>query len=684
MLAWRSVLRRVRGKWMERDGSRVGKQVGGALYVHHSAVDRLLPEHARLIATAAKHVPQGNWNVAKIDLADDRAVSLLDYQEFAEYAFPALRQSHRVDLKAGIVSARRYEKNPPILHRKELLLPPDAPRRDVYVALTQELKQRGLFVDMSRRGRQDSWAAALAKAGIEVRDHHVVAAAPPVDTSIDAQVAGGSFGDGMPPVARHRTAIGRNSLSAPVAALNAAGLLDDGVSVLDYGCGRGDDVRALRTAGIDAEGWDPHFVPDRTVLTPRHVVNLGFVLNVVEDPVERREVLRRAFHLTERCLAVAVMLVGKGDVSGHRPHGDGFLSSRGTFQRYYTQAELRNFLIETLEVTPVAAGPGIFFVFRDEELEQRVLSRRQMGMGGGRLIRSVARPPSHHASGTSLRKEAFASVRSDLIELMLTIGRVPHADEIPSDLRMRLLEGRLSMKAAVADALAAIPADEMAATSANRVDEVGRFFALGAFSGRSPYRRLSPELQRDIRAFFGSLSAAEGIGRRMLFDAGDAEALATDARVNGIAGVGHLSDDKYQVHARDLPKLTPRLRTYIGIAQTLAGTLDSTTIYRVHLASRKLTALHYPDFDASALPRLSERTKVDLRTGEVTVFDHQSDGRVNVLLEKSHYMGEWDEKYEVQKKFDSSLRMLFGARLSNLTFIEIASTMMKAGLKSPY
>lgn len=669
---------------MERDGSRVGKQVGGALYVHLSAVDRLLPEQSRLIAAAAEHVPQGNWNVAKIDLADDRAVSLLDYEDFAEHAFPALRQSHRVDLTAGVVSARRYEKNPPILHRKELLLPPDAPRRDLYVALTHELERLGLFVDMNRRGRLEAWEAAMAEAGIEVRDHHVVAAGPPVDISMLAQVAKSFFCDGMPAVARHRTAIGRNGLSAPMAALNAAGLLDDGVSVLDYGCGRGDDVRALRAAGIDALGWDPHFMPDRSVLTPRHVVNLGFVLNVVEDPAERCDVLRRAFDLTERCLAVAVMLVGKGDVSGHRPHFDGFLSSRGTFQRYYTQAELRTFLLETLEVTPVAAGPGIFFVFRDEELEQRVLSRRQMGMGGGRTILSVARPPSNLALGTTLRKDALDSVRSDVIELLLTLGRAPHADEMPPDLQKRLADAHLSSKVAIADSLAAIPSEEMAAATAHRADEVGRFFAIGAFSGRAPYRRLSPELQRDIRAFYGSLSAAEGIGRRMLFDAGDAEALAKEAQAHAEAGIGHLSGDKYQVHARDLAKLTPRLRTYIGIAKTLAGTLDSTTIYRVHLASRKLTALYYPDFDSSALPRLSGRTKIDLRTGEVTVFDHQSDGRVSVLLEKSRYMHKSDEKHEVQKKFDASLRMLFGDRISNLTFIEIASTMMKAGLKSPY
>ena len=170
----------------------------------------------------------------------------------------------------------------------------------------------------------------------------------------------------------------------------------------------------------------------------------------------------------------------------------------------------------------------------------------------------------------------------------------------------------------------------------------------------------------------------------MLFDAGDIEALAKEAQAHAMAGVGHLLGDKYQVHARDLPKLTPRLRTYIGIAQTLAGTLDSTTIYRVHLASRKLTALIYPDFDTSALPRLSERTKVDLRTGEVAVFDHQADGRVSVLMEKSRYMAGNEDRYEDQSNFDSAMRNLFGDSLSTLPFAEVATAIMRAGIKLPY
>lgn len=669
---------------MQKDGPCFGKRVGGALYVHRSALDRLPSEQASLIDAAAVLVTQGNWNVAKIDLAEGHSVSLLGYEDFENSAFPALFESYRVNLKTCVVTVRRYGKNRPILHRKELLLPPDALERDSYVALTRELERRGLFVDMAKRGRQNAWKAALVEARIEVRDHRVfpldghLGNATMLDTSKAPTI------DAMPPIARHRTAIGRNSLSAPMAALNAAGLLEDGVSVLDYGCGRGDDVRALRAAGIDAVGWDPYFAPDRSALAPRKVVNLGFVLNVVEDPTERRDVLRRAFDLAEQCLAVSVMLVGKGDVSGQRPHGDGFLTSRGTFQRYYMQAELRAFLVDTLDVTPVAAGPGIFFLFRDEEIEQRVLSRRQIGMVAPRPILSVPRPPSGLASGTSWRHQAFEAVQDEFVDLLLTMGRIPHADEISQELLSRLASARLSVKAVLANALAVIPPEEMAASASRQIDEIGRFFALSLFSRRAPYRRLSSALQRDVRAFFGHLSAAEDIGRRMLFDAGDAEGIAKEVESAAAAGLGHFADGKYQIHAWDLPKLTPRLRTYIGIAQTLAGSLDQTTIYRIHIESRKLTALVYADFNSSPLPRLSVRTKVDLRTGEVEVFDHQSAGRVSILLGKSHYMSRDDERYGVQAKFDDSLRSAIGDRLSKLPFVEVASMMIKAGLKPPY
>jgi DNA phosphorothioation-associated putative methyltransferase len=159
---------------MKRVSSGVGKFVGGALYVHRSALHHLSRDHSALVDAAAAHASDRCWNVAKIDLDDGRAVSLLDYEEFSASAFPALRESHRVDLETGAVTVRRYATNPPILHRKELLLAPDDPERERYAALTRELERRGLFVDMSRRGRKGAWEAVLTEAGFQVRGHEVM------------------------------------------------------------------------------------------------------------------------------------------------------------------------------------------------------------------------------------------------------------------------------------------------------------------------------------------------------------------------------------------------------------------------------------------------------------------------------------------------------------------------------
>ena len=65
-------------------------------------------------------------------------------------------------------------------------------------------------------------------------------------------------------------------------ALQRHGYLDGTRTIFDYGCGKGDDIRILRHNGLDASGWDPHFTPD-IPKEPADIVNLGFVINVIED-----------------------------------------------------------------------------------------------------------------------------------------------------------------------------------------------------------------------------------------------------------------------------------------------------------------------------------------------------------------------------------------------------------------
>ena len=90
----------------------------------------------------------------------------------------------------------------------------------------------------------------------------------------------------LSPIQRHRTAIRRPGFSLPVSCLLRDGLLDASKTLFDYGCGRGQDLLLLRGAGIACDGWDPAHRP-AAERRPADVVNLGYVINVIEDPRER-------------------------------------------------------------------------------------------------------------------------------------------------------------------------------------------------------------------------------------------------------------------------------------------------------------------------------------------------------------------------------------------------------------
>lgn len=247
-----------------------GKRVGGAFYLHASAVPEADPTIRDRIEQAATAADRPAWNVAKVQ---DDAVSLLNYEAFDEAAFPALLAAVRVNLTDGSVVHTDYRKrtNPPILHRKETLLRPDDPKRPAFAALTRLAEEHNLFAEPHRIGTRNAWLERVEAAGLIIQGARLLRRETvPVD------------------VVRHRTAIIRRDLSQPVQMLVSHQIVTETTTVLDYGCGQGDDVAALAANGFQAFGWDPHYAPDG----PRRsadIVNLGFVLNVIEDRHERAE-----------------------------------------------------------------------------------------------------------------------------------------------------------------------------------------------------------------------------------------------------------------------------------------------------------------------------------------------------------------------------------------------------------
>mgnify|MGYP006448276655 FL=1 len=86
----------------------------------------------------------------------------------------------------------------------------------------------------------------------------------------------------------HKTAIRRYDLSRPLKTAIQDRILNDEYTVFDYGCGRGDDIEILQSMKFECNGWDPTHRPN-IKQTKADIVNLGFVVNVIEDQDERKD-----------------------------------------------------------------------------------------------------------------------------------------------------------------------------------------------------------------------------------------------------------------------------------------------------------------------------------------------------------------------------------------------------------
>lgn len=165
------------------------------------------------------------------------------------------------------------------------------------------------------------------------------------------------------PAEYHPTAIARGEASAPVRHLwtHARGLFRG--TVLDYGCGRGADVAALRARGYDP--WHPDPAMRREPTGQFGTVLLTYVLNVL-PPRPRVAALVRAAARVRPGGYLAVTVRPESDVrdttAAWPRHADG--RKKGDhFQRGYTDASLTRELDRALgdaftlvDVPPMANG----------------------------------------------------------------------------------------------------------------------------------------------------------------------------------------------------------------------------------------------------------------------------------------------------------------------------------------
>lgn len=152
-----------------------GKIVSGIRYAHKEAVSLLPRDEQQLVEKLQKLLGvEKKWNVVKLEIKNPTNLSFLSYQDFSDAEFPALLKSYRYNHCDHSFKLTRYgSKNPPILHRKELLIPCDHPHYLRYESLTNHLIAMGAFQNMHRHGTRERWKEWLQSLGIAVKNHNI-------------------------------------------------------------------------------------------------------------------------------------------------------------------------------------------------------------------------------------------------------------------------------------------------------------------------------------------------------------------------------------------------------------------------------------------------------------------------------------------------------------------------------
>lgn len=353
--------------------------------------------------------------------------------------------------------------------------------------------------------------------------------------------------------------------------------------------------------GYDAGGWDP-------VLRPRHdrqkapIVNIGYVVNVIENPAERQEALRRAWALAEQILVVSARLTLEAkSLRETTDYEDGCLTSRGTFQKFFEQQELRQWIDLTLEVSAVPAAPGVFYVFRDEQARTQFLASRYR--------RRLAAPRLTKSAELFARHEALLS---PLMSFLGERGRLPNDDELENASELVTVFG--SIRKAFRVVLYATDEADWDAVRDERSRDLLIYLALSQFEGRPPLGTLPLPLQRDVKAFFSTYKQACMEADTLLYSLGQPGVVDQACQDSSI---GKLTPTALYVHETALPELSSVLRLYEGCARAYLGRVEGANIIKLHRGEPKISYLSYPDFESNPHPPLAESLNVHLQTFRV-------------------------------------------------------------------
>ena len=586
-----------------------GKRVGKNLYILWPDLQRVSTLLSSLIKPLGKVC---DTTLIKFFL-DQYKFSFLQYPDFFENPHPILHESETVDLLTGKRRKIDYTKqaNPPILHRKETMISPKRDEYQPWLSLTKQLEDAGFYKETRKIGFKQYWDDLLKTKGFSYDGHTLLSGESPKKSTVEKTEK----------IFRHKTAMARADFSRPVQFLLKYNLLSLKDTFFDYGCGLGDDLRALKYNGYNAYGWDPVHAPDGKK-KKSSVVNLGFVLNVIEDPQERVETLQKAFDFTRKVLSVSVVTDTSPTAKEIRPFGDGFLTSRGTFQKFFKHEVAHEFIEESLNCSAHSIAPGIFLIFRKETDAQDFLSSRQKRKIDWNKLNLHIYPTKDERDAA--KKEILYQQYKEEIEayweMILELGRLPTESDYPDG---EFLKEQVNLNARRLQDWFIERFGQKALQDAfdKRRDDLLVYLGLANFKRRIPYTGLSPRLQKDMKTFFGSYKAGQQEALVELFKIGKAQIIESQClKFFNETGIGKLDDQALFIKASEVELLDPILRMYVGTAGLLYGDISEADEIKIHKMSGKVTFLihNFPDIK----PGEYFRIKVDLLHQKIYTFKH--------------------------------------------------------------
>lgn len=394
---------------------------------------------------------------------------------------------------------------------------------------------------------------------------------------------------------RSRTAMRRRDLSIPAQHLLNSGVVSPRDSYLDYGCGRGDDVNALKAMGWRARGWDPVHRPS-TKLTKSDFVGCFYVINVIDDPAERESVIASAWKLCTKALLVSARLIHDQDEAHIVPRGDGWITSTGTFQKFFEHDELGALISHATGTQADAIAPGIFIVFRSESLRQDWKARRLRSPNSPRLV-----------SKSSQAMAENSALLEPMINFVLSHGRLPTGTETAEFANVIAQFG--SLKQAFHVVVRSTDREAWKQSAIERSVDLLAFLALAQFDGIDRMGLLPDALQRDVRAHFGSFKSAYSKANQLLFSSGNPVAVDIACRASSI---GKLTPTALYLHKSGIPLLPALLRVVLGCGQRLIGDITEANVIKIFRSQPYVSYLEYPDFDTDAHPWLNKGWHLDL------------------------------------------------------------------------